>query len=149
MLSVSTCSYPIKSDWKYSVILANTPYVKQPCPQHKFPPRSPRRAPPRVPLVLARYAAPPGRAPPRRAPLPCAPLPCAPLVRLGGRARCPHRAAAPRRGARLGISPSPWCAPPRAPPRRAHHACPVAVGRDVPIAPPRLGAVRGLASSTR
>ena len=31
-------------------------------------------------------------------------------------------------------------------PLRAHHACPVAVGRDVPIAPPRLGAVPGLAS---
>ena len=30
---------------------------------------------------------------------------------------------------------------------RAHLLCPVAVGRDVPIAPPRLGAVRGFAPS--
>ena len=65
-----------------------------------------------------------------------APWSC-PVVRSRcGRARCPHRAAAPRRGARLCIprySRAPWCGP-------------VAVGRDVPIAPPRLGAVRGLAS---
>ena len=132
-----------------------------------------------------------------------APLPHAPLVTHGGRARCPHRAAAPRRGARLchtrapthpvatrtsraplsylpplhplnsrrhytrhysggaigtsrptAITPShircqyarelrtaralartSWCAPP-VPRCRAHRPCPVAVGRDVPIAPP-------------
>ena len=63
---------------------------------------------------------------------PRVPLPCAPPVRL--------------------------CVPPPVPRRRAHLPCPVAVpppscglavGRDVPIAPPRPGAVRGLASSTR
>ena len=41
----------------------------------------------------------------------------------------------------------PWCAPPY--PARVPLRGPVAVGRDVPIAPPRHGAVRGLASSTR
>ena len=45
------------------------------------------------------------------------PSPCASPVPRCGRARCPHRAAAPRRGARLGI-PRPLFAPPVRP-RRA------------------------------
>ena len=44
--------------------------------------------------------------------------------------------------------PCPVATPPRAA-CRVPWCGPVAVGRDVPIAPPRLGAVRGLASSTR
>ena len=67
-----------------------------------------------------------------------APLAC-PAVRIVARANrpCPiaMRTVAP---------------PPAAAPRgRAHHSCGLAVGRDVPIAPPRLGAVRGLASRSR
>ena len=53
---------------------------------------------------------------------------CVLLVRLCGRARCP-------------IAPSPCAAW-----HRASSSCAFAVGRDVPIAPPRHGAVRGLAS---
>ena len=58
-----------------------------------------------------------------------------------GRARCPHRAAAPLpvaardRSARLGI-PHP-SRPVAVRPARASWCGPVAVGRDVPIAPPR------------
>ena len=40
----------------------------------------------------------------------------------------------------------PWCGPIAVRTPRAPWSGPVAVGRDVPIAPPRLGAVRGLAS---
>ena len=49
---------------------------------------------------------------------------------LPARAAAPLPVAARHRGARLGI------------PRRcrAHRPCPVAVGRDVPIAPPRVAA---------
>ena len=76
-------------------------------------------------------ACPRGGSPPRcaacsPAPLPPTrvPLPCAPLVWLGGRARCPHRAAAPRRGARLCFPHTPRAA------WRAHLSCGLAVGRD-------------------
>ncbi len=73
-------------------------------------------APPRLGAVRGFASrAPLLRAPPvrhRRAPS---------LVRLGGRARCPHRAAAPQRGARLGIphpvAARPRCSPPASTPR--------------------------------
>ena len=61
----------------------------------------------------------------------CAPCPDAP------RAPWPH--APP-------VTPLPHAPP--VPLCRAHHSCPVAVGRDVLIAPPRLGAVRGFATRT-
>ena len=76
-------------------------------------------------------------APPRRAPW-CVRSRC-------GRARCPHHAAAPWRGARLG-NPLTLCAPLPVPPRRAPWCGLVAVGRNVLIAPPRPSAVRGLAA---
>ena len=66
----------------------------------------------------------------------------APVVRSRcGRARCPHRAAAPRRGARLGI-PHPLPAPPPAPFVRSR--CGRARCPHRAAAP--HGAVRGLAS---
>ena len=80
---------------------------------------------------------------PRPAPRSC---PRAPLVRHGGRARCPHRAAAPRRGARLGIlAPSP---------RAIRRSCglfpwssPVARPRcPAPVARSRRGRARCLAA---
>ena len=61
---------------------------------------------------------------------PRAPLPCVPLV-----SRCRAYPACP-----VAVRTA------RVPHFRAHRSCPVAVGRDVPIAPPRPGAVRGLAS---
>ena len=140
--------------------------------------------PPPVPLSPSRPVAPlPTRAALRassRPPSPRTPArtpsPCAHLVWLGGRARCPHRAAAPSaRCAALHPAPSPppscpvarapWvrsrcgrarcphraaapsarCAawrpaplpPPRVPLPVPRGCGPVAVGRDVPIAPPR------------
>ena len=62
------------------------------------------------------------------------------LGRRGSRLAPPRH----RRGAWL-CSPAPS---PRVP-SHAPHSCPVAVGRDVPIAPPRRGAVRGFASRPR
>ena len=91
-----------------------------PPPPRDAPPPAPSRCRARIscPVAVGRTSRVPSRRIAARLPRP-APLPCAPPVSRCGRARCPHRAAAPRRGARLcplapharAPSPSPLAAP--------------------------------------
>ena len=88
------------------------------------------------PRRIAHYAPRPRAASPRCRAHPACPVAVRTRVSRGGRARCPHRAAAPRRGARLSIP------------------CPVAVRTPrapLPCAPfvPPLRAARCLAATAR
>ena len=129
------------------------PYPR-PCALAVRTARAPSRPwPPAPPMSRSRAPSPCAPPVPRRR----APSPCAPLVRFGGRARCPHRAAVPQRGARLCIPHfSPAHYPRRITPSLCTRPRPVVrsccgTARCLAAGPPgshrpAIGAVRGFAS---